>query len=230
MSFAVVFGAIIQGSLGFGMNLMVAPLLGLLYPELLPSGAILLALATAALVLARNLRHLQPTALGWAVLGRIPGSVVGAFLVLVASQAQLGILSGLSVLVAVAILSLGRRLTPTRRTLTTAGAISGVMGTATAIGGPPMALVLMEQNPVNLRATMSGFLVFGTLLSTLLLSLVGKLTLNQAQQIATLIPALVLGTALSGVVAPRLDPAWTRKAVLGVSTLSALALLAKSTI
>ncbi len=230
VSVAVVFGAVIQGSIGFGMNLMVAPLLGIFQPELLPAGAILLGATTSVIVLARNVRHVQMSSLRWALLGRVPGSFIGVGLVIIASQSQLGIICGISVLLAVAVLALGRRLVSTPQTLTTAGVISGIMGTATAIGGPPMALVLMEDEPVNLRANMSGFLVFGTLLSTLLLSLTGKLALEQARQIATLVPALILGAGLTGLVAPHLNPQRSRNAVLVLSALSATALLAKSII
>ncbi len=46
-----------------------------------------------------------------------------------------------------------------------AGAASGVLGTATAIGGPPMALVWQRNTGARLRGTMSGFFLVGSVMS-----------------------------------------------------------------
>ena len=54
-----------------------------------------------------------------------------------------------------------------------AGATSGVLGTATSIGGPPMALVWQNSSGPKLRGTMSGFFLVGSVLSIAVLAITG---------------------------------------------------------
>ena len=54
-----------------------------------------------------------------------------------------------------------------------AGATSGVLGTATAIGGPPMALVWQRKSGARLRGTMSGFFLVGSVMSIAALAATG---------------------------------------------------------
>ena len=54
-----------------------------------------------------------------------------------------------------------------------AGATSGVLGTATSIGGPPMALVWQRSTGARLRGTMSGFFLIGSVMSIGVLALTG---------------------------------------------------------
>ena len=54
---------------------------------------------------------------------------------------------------------------PRRRNVVLAGATSGLLGTATSIGGPPMALVWQRNSGARLRGTMSGFFLIGSVMS-----------------------------------------------------------------
>ena len=49
--------------------------------------------------------------------------------------------------------------------LVAAGAVSGVMGTATSIGGAPMALIWQGHQGRRLRGTMSAFFMVGSAIS-----------------------------------------------------------------
>ncbi|WP_052957372.1 sulfite exporter TauE/SafE family protein [Photobacterium kishitanii] len=90
-------------------------------------------------------------------LGRLPGTLVAAYVLMVISTDQLEIMLGVTVLAAV-ILSLAKlRLAPTSLNLFIGGFISGVTGTATGIGGPPIALLMQDEEPESIRANLAAF-------------------------------------------------------------------------
>lgn len=68
----------------------------------------------------------------------------------------------------------GLRLRPSRSVLVGAGMMSAIMGTITSISGPPMALVYQDASGARLRATMSSFFWVGTVMSLVVLRLVGR--------------------------------------------------------
>jgi uncharacterized membrane protein YfcA len=77
----VAVGALVQGTVGFGLALVAAPLLAILDPALVP---VPLLVVTAAHVPARAAprarRHDWP-GVGWALLGRLPGIGLGVLAV-----------------------------------------------------------------------------------------------------------------------------------------------------
>jgi uncharacterized protein len=138
---AVLVGAVVQGAVGYGLALVVVPVLALVQSEALPAVVLLLAMPTAGFMVAREWRF---AGRAWAGLDSIgpscrcaggrwatrpdPGSV------------PLDALRGL--VLAAVLASLARPKIPLRnRTRLAGGVASGVMGTAGGIGGPPLALV-----------------------------------------------------------------------------------------
>jgi uncharacterized membrane protein YfcA len=115
-----------------------------------------------------------------------------------------------------------------RRVLFGAGVVSGVTGTATSIGGPPLALVYQHESGARLRATMATYFLGGALLSLGGLALVGRLAASDAVWALALGPFLVVGFLLSDLVRRHVDAGRTRAAVLIVCGLSALALVVRS--
>ena len=97
---AVIFlAACLQASTGFGMGMLAAPVLAIVDPTLLPATLILLALLVTVLVTIRERQHLDLRGAGWALVGRIPGSLLGAWLVAALSK------EGLAWVVVVVVLS-----------------------------------------------------------------------------------------------------------------------------
>ena len=103
--------------------------------------------------------------------------------------------------------------------------MSGVMGTLTSVGGPPMALVYQREKAATLRSTLAGFFLFGASLALLALAVSGELNKRQVVDGFLLLPGLLVGLALSRLLTPYLDRGWTRAAVLGLSTVMATALV-----
>jgi uncharacterized membrane protein YfcA len=132
------------------------------------------------------------------------------------------------VLVAVLLTWRAIRVPVTGGSLGVAGFIGGVTGTATSIGGPPVALVYQHRPGPQIRANMAAYFVLGGVVSLVGLRLGGELSRHDLQVSVLLTPALLLGHALAGPLRRRLDAGHTRAAVLVVCAASAAALLVRS--
>ena len=160
-SVVVMVGATLQGSVGFGFGMLAAPLLVLVDPGFVPAPLLCAALVLTILVAHRERHAIDFRGIGWALCGRIPGTVLGAATMAVADPKTTSLLVGGFVLVAVAIVGYRIRLQRTRPVLVGAGTLSGFMGTTTSIGGPPLAVLYHDAAGAELRGTMSGFFVVG---------------------------------------------------------------------
>ena len=223
----LVVGALVQGSVGYGMALVAAPLLALVAPTLVPVPLILLTSVHAVLAVIRDWRHADWTGIGWAMLGRLPGTGLGVLAVLTLSQRAFAALIGASVLACVVLSLLRWRPRPRPGSLVLAGVASGAGGTAASIGGPPIALLYQDAEGPRVRGTIGGYFVLGSVTSIAALGLAGQVTHESLAQTASFAPFLLLGFALSGPARRVLDNGWTRPAVLAVATASALLLLGR---
>jgi uncharacterized membrane protein YfcA len=222
---AVALGALVQGAVGFGIALVSAPLLAIIDPSLVPVPMLLLATTHAMLTLRREYRHADWAGVGWALLGRLPGIVIGVLAVAVLPPRWFGLAVAVVVLACVALSVVRWRPRPTVPALLLAGVVSGAAGTASAIGGPPVALLYQHAPGARVRATLAAYFVAGSLLSLAGLFVGGQLSADALGAAAVMVPFLVAGFALSGPVRHLLDHGWTRPAVLAMAGLGALALL-----
>ena len=140
----VALSALVQGAVGYGMALVAAPLLALVDPTLVPVPLILLTSGHAVLAVVRDGRHADWPGIGWAMLGRLPGTGLGVLAVVALSQRVFSLLVGLSVLACVVLSLLTWRPRPRPGSLLVAGLVSGAGGTAASIGGPPIALLYQD--------------------------------------------------------------------------------------
>ena len=221
-------GAVVQGSIGFGLNLIAAPVLALVDPDLVPGPAIVIAFVFTALLAVRERRDIDLQGVRWAFYGRVPGSLAGAGAVAVLSGRALSLVIGVTVLIAVAVTASGWHVRPTRAVLVGAGALSGLMGTASSIGGPPMAMALHGSTGAAMRGTLSAFFLVGTVLSVALLAAVGEFGVADLTASAVMLPPLLAGFAASRLVAPHVDGPRLRLAVLVLSTVAALSVIASA--
>ena len=107
----------------------------------------------------------------------VPGTIAGALLLVWLPERGLALMLAAVVLGGVVLAALGWQPHPRRRVLATAGAASGLLGTATSIGGPPMALVLSGPENARVRSNMSAFFLVGSLMSLGALAATGNLAL-----------------------------------------------------
>jgi uncharacterized protein len=215
-------GSMIQGSIGFGVNVVAGPILVLIDPSLIPGPAVVCALLLTGLVAWRERKDMDLRALRWAFVGRIPATVIAAWAVSRLPERGVAIALGATVLGAVAISLGGFRFRPTPATLVGAGLASGVMGTIAAIGGPPMALVYQDEPGPKIRATLSGFFVVGALLSLGSLAAVGRFGTDELLASGVLVPGTLLGFWLSRWTGGLFDRGFIRPAVLGLCAVAAV--------
>ncbi len=225
VALAIFFASAMQASIGFGMGMLAAPIVAIVDPGLIPATLIMLAVVVSVLVLVRDRTALDLSGAGWALAGRLPGSAVGALLLVLLPERGLAILLALVVLGGVALTSFGWVPLPHRRNLVVAGAASGILGTATSIGGPPMALVWQRNTGAELRSTMSCFFLVGSLISLAVLAVAGAVDAHTATLFVFLAPATVLGFLLSRVVNRVLDRRRLRIVAITVSAVGALVLV-----
>lgn len=189
----IVVGSFVQSSIGFGLAVIAAPILYFIDPLYVPA-PITVSAFTLSLVNAYKHRHsISFKGLQFAILGRIPGTVVGGMLLFWIDQAQLALLLGVSVLVAVGLSLRNIALRPTNAAMFSAGFLSGFMGTSSSIGGPPMALVLQHQEGHFIRANLSAFFIVSCLLSLAMLSVIGEFGREQMVASLPLMPATLVG-------------------------------------
>ncbi|MGN9841849.1 sulfite exporter TauE/SafE family protein [Nonomuraea sp. H19] len=227
-SFAVFVGAIVQGGVGFGLGLVAAPVLTMLGPDLMPGAIQVVNMTLPLFTLAAEWRKVDWPGLGFALLGRIPGSVLGAVIVVYVSVYARGIFVAVMVLIAAGLTAKALSVPRNGVTVTSAGFVSGVTGTATGIGGPPIALVYQNAKGPQIRATLAMFFFLSAAQSLAVLAIVDELPAQALTTGAVLIVPMVLGFLVSGPVRRYLDGGKVRVAVLVVAAASALALIAQN--
>lgn len=224
---AVVAGACLQGSLGFGLGLVAAPVLVLIDTRLVPGSLLCMGVPLTLLIAWRERESLDFSGIRWAVIGRIPGSMLGSIAVVLLAERWLAGLFAVAVLLAVALSVLGLSVEPTKRNLLAAGLASGLMGTATSVGGPPVALVYQRRSGPELRASLAAFMVFGASISLLVLVAVGEFDGTDLGFAAILVPGVLVGFGISRWTNDILDRGYTRGAVLVFATASAVSILVR---
>lgn len=227
---AIVLASCMQASIGFGMGMLAAPIVAIVDPGLIPGTLIMLATMVTLMVVVREREDIDLAGTGWALAGRVPGTIAGALLLVVLPERTLAYALAAVVLGGVALTSFGWIPAPHRRNLVLAGATSGLLGTATSIGGPPMALVWQNNTGARLRGTMSGFFLVGSVLSLVVLALTGSIDRHTVVVFAMLIPACVAGYGLSRWVNRHLDRQRQRWAAIVISTLGAVVLIVRQLI
>lgn len=223
----IMLASALQASIGFGIGMLSAPVVALVDPSLIPGTLIMVATLVTILVLARERQDIDLHGAKWALIGRVPGTLAGALLLALLPERGLAIMLALVVLLGVGLTSLGWIPVARRRNVVLAGAASGVLGTATAIGGPPMALVWQGKEGPVLRSTMSGFFLVGSIMSIIALAATGAVNGHTMVMFAVLIPAAAIGYVLSRGLNRLLDPKRLRWLAIGVSAVGAAVLIGR---
>lgn len=213
-------GALVQGTIGFGLAVVAAPFLYQINPALVPGPIIMAALAIGSLSAYRYRDHIDLSAMKYAFLGRIPGSIIGGWLLVMFSSKQMGLFLGGSVLLAVAASLSSITLKPSPKSLFGAGLFSGIMGTASSIGGPPIALVMQNESGDHIRANLSVFFVFGCLVSLLVLGMGGMLDTEVMLYGVLFIPAVLIGSRAAKRAVQYVNQEMIRKALLFLCSVS----------
>ena len=217
-------GTITQGTIGFGLGTIATPIIALIRPELVPTLILLLALCISSYTLARTYRETSWRVVGISSLARIPGSLVGAWAI--ASLSPDG--HRLCRTFAMTLSSLGWSPRPTTVNTLIAGVVSGILGTSTSIGGPPMALIMKRFAPNRTRGTLAGTFVLGTLISLIILTFNGQISGTQVTTAAAYFPLVVIGLIAANYLNRFIDRHLLNRIVITVAIAAALMLIVES--
>lgn len=220
-------GATVQGLLGFGINLVAAPLLVLIDPHFAPAPIVLASMLGSVMVGLRERGDVDHRALKWALAGRVPGTAAGTGILAVVTGAALRPVVGVIVLAGVILVAAGRAVRRTPATLLGVGLASGVMSTLAGLGGAPFGLVCRDLPGPRLRSTLALFVLAGALLSAAALGAAGDIDWSSLVLTAILLPGVIAGFGLSNLLVPFVDRrGGARWAVLVVAAGGALAAIA----
>jgi len=225
---ATLAGGVAQGTVGFGAAFATVPALALTVPELLPGAMLTAALPLTVLMAWLERRRLDPAMARRLVLGRLPGLALGTAVVAVVDVRWLTAIVAVILLAAVAAAASGWRVTVTPGRELAAGVASGFTGAATALGGPPLAILYRHHDPGVLRPTLSLVWAVGIVLTLLGLAVTGSFTAVQAAVGGSLAVVLLLGLALGRVVVQRAPVERIRTAILAWAAVGGAAALVRA--
>lgn len=228
-TFAIIIAAAAaQSALGIGFGIVAAPVLAVIDPVLVPGTVMILGTSTAFIVAVRDRSRWNLGHLGHAFAGRVIFSLLGALIASLLSPRYFLLVFALLILLAVALSLSGLRVEPTRRNLFLAGSASGIMGTITAVGTPPLAIVYQHAPAAEVRANLSAFFAAGGLVSILSLAAFGGIGTADLILSLSLVPALLLGYLMSPLLVRYTDRGWMRPAMLALCVGAAGLLLVRA--
>lgn len=228
LGLAVLAGAVVQSTIGFGMAVVAAPFVVLVAPELMPAALLVPSLTLPVILLTHGDRDIAWRPLGWAVGARTLFTPLGVAVVAWFSPSAIAALVGVLILVTVALSVRTIELRATPRNAAVAGAVSGVSGTAAAIGGPFFALVLQHERPARVRSTLAAFFVVGSLLGLGGLALGHELATDQLLAGLVWVPFALAGYVLAAPVRARVDTERFRRFVLGFCVIASVTVIARA--
>jgi uncharacterized membrane protein YfcA len=225
----VTVAAVAQGAIGMGFGQIGAAGMVWIVPEMIPAIVIIMAFAVATIGVLREPKKVNIQALSFSMCGRIAGTIMALpLLIQVATNRDaFNFLFGVLLLVSVSfsLFKIKPAFTPVSQV--TGGLASGLMGTITSVGAPPMALVFQDQKAEMARPTLNGFFAIGAPVSLIILWLAGRLNPEQFIFAGYLAPGFILGLYLSTKLNRFVDHRF-RYLVLAFSFISALALIMRS--
>ena len=124
---AVFVGALVQGAIGFGLNLVAVPVIAVYQPAVLPAAPIIFALPMTLGSALRERAHIDSSAVFWTTMGRLPGVVLGAWVVSILTPEALSLVIGGIVVLAVLMSVASIRISIDRRSQSIVGRSSLTM-------------------------------------------------------------------------------------------------------
>ena len=223
----VLLGGLVQGSVGFGLNLVVVPVLAVLIPGSVPGSMVLISMPMTLTMLLREHHAIDWKGVRWITLGRLPGTLIGVAIVAAVPDTELAIVVGIVILLGVVASVIHPGLRVSRASAASVGTICGITGTAAGVDGPPIALLYQRAEPQTLRATLATCFLIGATISGTALAISGELTVEQLELTLILLGPMLVGLALSGTVRHRIPPTALRPIVLGFATVAGLIAIAR---
>ena len=229
---AMFFGAIVLGTISFGLGTVAMPFLLLI---LLPQDAVVIATAmiilTTGLTVAQTWRHLRLRETWAFIVAGLPPVPVGVFLLHEFHPTALRVVIA-GVVLTVGVMSLFSIRLPGARRRWMAPAIGSattLMVTTFAVGAPLAALYSIEQDwsRDTIRATLALYFLLAAALGMVLFAVTGLVDIGIAQNIGVLAVAVLAGSGVAAVVARRISLRVFRYVVVAVTVAGSISLLVR---
>jgi uncharacterized membrane protein YfcA len=216
----IIFGSVVQGTIGFGLGLLSAPFIAIAIPDAIPVTLVLVAWPIGGVTALREHHALDRAALPWMLVGALPGTVAGLVIIHLASQDALAVIVGFTTLFGVLATVFSPPIPLTPATATSAGFIGNVTGTAASVGGPPVALLFQHHRGPTVRATLGAYFAISATLSVIGYGATGAITLDRFLLALALLPAMLFGAWASKHFHGFVDRGWLRPSVLVLSSIA----------
>jgi uncharacterized protein len=201
---------LIRSTFGFGEALIAVPLLAFVLPvEVAAPVAVLVSITVAAIVVARDWRHVQLRSATWLVFSTIFGLPIGLILLRSVPEAIVKVLLGTLVagFSAWSLVRVHAHELKNDRLAWIFGWLAGVLGGAYGMNGPPLAVygTLRRWPPAQFRATLQSYFLPASLFGLIGYWAAGLWTPAVTRYYAISLPAVVLAIVLSRWINRRLD-------------------------
>jgi uncharacterized membrane protein YfcA len=224
----VIVGSIIQGSIGFGLAAVVAPVLLLVNKIFLPGPMLVTSMLLTFLIAWRDRKHTDWPEVAVGTSGRIIGMLPASLALRYMSGPAYELLFAAAVLAGVIISFAGWHVRLTLRNLFFTAIGSGFVSTVSAVGGPPMALVYQNETAAKIRGTLNAVFTIGTPISLVGLWWAGWFGVPELLVGVLLMPGVVVGFAISRYTAARFDDRHTKPAILALAAATAVVVVIRS--
>ena len=201
-------------------------MLAFVAPELLPAVLILLGAVVGLSALAIDVSAIAPRELPPGFAGRALGAGIAAVIVAsLPSPEAVAWAVALTIYLGIALSISGLRPPIRPATLFGAGTLAGIMGTLTAVGAPPMALLYQHETQRRSTAMQNTFYAWGMVVSLLALWWVEAVRAQHLFAALYLLPAILAGLVVAHLARGHVARARMRPVALTLSGLAATGLL-----
>lgn len=228
LGLAIFVGALVQSTIGFGMAVVAVPFVVVAAPDLMPGSVLVTSFALPVVQLLMAPVDIAWRELGWALLARLATTPLGVAVVALLSARVISMAVAVLILVTVATSLTTFEVSLRARNAVAAGAVAGVSGTATSIGGPFLALVLQHERPERVRATLAAFFLVGAVMAIGSLGVAGEFTRAQLRTGLAWLPFVALGYAVAAPLRRHVDRDLLRRGVLGFCVLAGTSLMVRA--
>lgn len=219
----------LQRLAGQGFGMVAAPFVTMVAPGYMPAALLLVGLVAGFGATALDRSAIRRADLPAGFAGRTLGAVVAAAIATRLTHPDgLAVCVALVIYLGIALSLVGVRVAIRPPALFTAGLTAGIMGTLTAVGAPPMALLYQHEERRRSAAMQNVFFFWGMAVSILALTVVGLVRPRHLALALTLAPFVALGIAASAPLAARVARRSIRPWALGLAGAAATVLLARA--
>jgi len=222
---AVTIAAALQSLTGLGLGVIAAPILVMIDPAFISAPILMLGLVLSLLSSFRYRKQLKFGNIGVALLGRLLGSILAILLLSLLPPLFFTLAFAFFIILSVLLSYSHFQIHYTTKNLLFGGFFSGLAGTTTSVGGPPIAMVYQNSKLSSARAELSLFFLVATIISLALLFISGNFSYYQLQLTMPLLPGVLLGFCLSLWLNKRFKIHYLKPAIALLSIASSLIIL-----